>query len=100
MIPCMNCQSPVPEKDGRVFAEVFVCPTCHAMAERMYVKCEGELRRMLLLLKETIRISLVEGKLRLPPAQALEEVSKEDLLKMIVTMTEKKHAAAARPALR
>ena len=28
-LPCMNCQQQVAEKDGKVFAGAFVCPTCH-----------------------------------------------------------------------
>lgn len=92
-ISCMNCGQPVSEQDGKVFAEVFVCPVCYEMAERLYGKCEGELRRLLLLLREAVRVALVEGKLKYGPAQPLDDVPKEDLLRMIVSMTEKKNAA-------
>lgn len=92
-LPCMNCQQQVAEKDGKVFAGAFVCPACHEMAERLYSRCDGELRRLLLLLREAIRIAIVEGRLQYGPATPLEDVPKEELLKMIAELTEKKNAA-------
>ena len=88
-LTCMNCQTVVRQADARVFAEVYVCPTCYAVAEQMYKRLEVELRRMLLMSKEAIRVALVQGKLHLP-AGGLEEVSKEEVLKMIVQLSEKK----------
>lgn len=98
-LPCMNCQQLVPEKDGKIFAQVFVCSVCYAVAESLHNKCEAELRRMQLLLKEAIRIALVEGKLKLGPATPLDDVPKEELLKMIVQLTENKNGdRSTRPA--
>lgn len=92
-IPCMNCKRVLESDKGRVFAEVFVCENCHKMAESLYNRCDGELRRLLLILRESIRIALVEGKLQFSPALPNEEVPKAELLKMIVELTEKKNAA-------
>ncbi len=92
-IPCMNCKRQVAQDQGRVFAEVFVCPDCHKMAESLYNRCDGELRRLLLMLRELIRIALVEGKLQLGPAMSNEEIPKAELLKMITELAEKKNAA-------
>jgi hypothetical protein len=99
-LPCMNCGQHVDQSAGKVFAEVFVCPRCYEMAERLYTRCDGELRRMLLLLREAIRIALVEGKLQYGPATPMEDVPKADLLKMIVELTEKKNATAPRHPVR
>ena len=96
-IPCMNCRKEVEQQDGKVFAEVFVCPTCYELAGRLYDRCEGELNRLLLMLREAIRIALVEGKLQYGPALPLDEVPKAELLKMIVELTEKKNAASRSP---
>lgn len=96
----MNCRTPVQEKNGKVFAEVFVCPTCYTMAEHLHTRCEGELKRLLLLLRESIRVALVEGKLHYGPARPLEEVPKAELLKMIVELTEKKNGPAPRQVVR
>lgn len=89
-IPCMNCKRQVTEDQGRVFAEVFVCADCHKMAESLYNRCDGELRRLLLMLRESIRIALVEGKLQLGPALTNEDIPKAELLNMISELTEKK----------
>jgi len=93
-IPCKNCDKLVSESDGKIFAEVFVCPTCYAMAEQLYNKCAGELRRMLTVLREAIRISLVKGELQYGPAQPLEDMTKEELLTTIGKLTEKKNGSA------
>lgn len=95
-IDCMNCRCKVEQEDARVFAEVFVCSSCYQMAERLFTRCEGELKKLLLLLRESIRIALVEGKLQYGQSASLEEVPKAELLKMIVEMTEKKNEAASR----
>jgi hypothetical protein len=87
-LECMHCHKPVPDEDGRVFAEVFVCASCYTIAERLYHRLEAELRRLLAMSKETIRIGLIEGKLSFESAPA-EEVSKAELLQMIVKMQER-----------
>jgi hypothetical protein len=87
---CLNCSKHVAEKDARIFAEVYVCSPCSDMAERLYHRCEGELRRMLLLLRESIRVALVEGRLHYGAAESSQDISKEELLKMIVQLSEKK----------
>ena len=94
-IPCKNCDKVMGADDGKIFAEVVVCPTCYTMAERLFSRCDRELRQMLLLLQEAIRVALIEGKLHYGAAQPLDEVPKEELLRMIVKMTESKHARAA-----
>lgn len=87
-ISCMNCGKAVSEKSSKIFAEVFVCADCYQLADRLYRKCEGELKRLLLLLKEAVRVALVEGKLKYGQASDA-EVPKEELLKMIVQLSEK-----------
>jgi predicted RNA-binding Zn-ribbon protein involved in translation (DUF1610 family) len=90
-LPCLNCGKHVTQEEAKVFAEVFVCPTCYELAARTYSRLEGELRRLLSMSKEAIRIALVEGKMQLPAGQS-PEISKADLLKMIVQMAERKDA--------
>jgi hypothetical protein len=87
----MNCRKPVDEKNARVFAEVYVCPDCYTLAEHLFDKCSAELKRMLLLLKEAIRVALVEGKLQYGPERPLDDIPKAELLKMIVQLSEKKN---------
>ena len=63
----------------------------------MYDRCEGELNRLLLLLREAIRIALVEGKMQFGPALPMDEIPKADLLKMIAELTEKKNVTSRSP---
>jgi hypothetical protein len=63
----------------------------------MYDRCEGELNRLLLLLREAIRIALVEGKMRFGPALPMDEIPKADLLKMIAELTERKNVTSRPP---
>jgi hypothetical protein len=88
---CLNCPRTVPTNEAKVFAGVFVCPTCHDTAERLYRRSEGELRMLLLMLKESIRIALVEGRLHVGE-RSVEEVSKTDLLRMMVRLEEQRTA--------
>lgn len=91
----MNCQKNVDTGEAKLFAEVFCCPDCFTIAERTYHRLEAELRKLLVMSKETIRIALIEGKLHLAPGEN-KDVSKEDLLQMIVQMSEKKNAHESR----
>lgn len=96
-IPCMCCGKLVPEAEGRIFARAFGCPSCVEMAERFMAKGKSELRRSLLLFEELVRVGFLEGKLQYGTFSSLDEVPKEDVLKMIVKMTEAKNAPP-RPA--
>lgn len=91
-ITCMNCNAPTTEADAKLFAEVFVCTACHDRAVRIFQRLETDLRRLLLMSKEAIRAALTEGKLHFE-ATGEQEVSKADLLKMIVQFSENKERA-------
>ena len=95
-LPCLNCQADVPGESALFFAGVFVCGDCHAIATRLLERGEQELRRMLTMQQEAIRIALINGQLRLGPAEVLEEIPKADLLKAIVDLVEKQHDPANR----
>ncbi len=94
-LPCMNCQKPTSTNDAKIFANVFVCSTCYMTAERLFARLEGELKHLLLLSKEVIRVALIEGKLHSPLAEE-REIPKEELLKMIMQFSEKKDAEKSR----
>jgi hypothetical protein len=77
-------------EDGKVFAEVFVCPVCYELAERMYKRTEGELRGLLLILKDKIREMIVQGKLHYSTEPKPGPLSKTDLLQAIMVVEEEK----------
>jgi hypothetical protein len=79
---CMNCGKPV-GADGKLFAEVLVCPTCYEIAERIFERGKALLRRLSVLLRDTIRYALKSGKLDFSSTSA-ETVGDGELLRRIV----------------
>ena len=78
-LPCLSCKKDTAPDRAKVFAEVFLCPDCYLIAERLYRRGESELRMMLLVLKESIRLAALKGELQFNFGQ-LEDIPKEDLL--------------------
>lgn len=96
MLPCLNCQTPVEPKDAKIFAEVFVCPQCFSVAERLEQRAAEELKALLLILREAIRVALIERRLILGPAEPLRDLTKKEVLEQIITLAEKADANRAR----
>lgn len=88
---CINCHKPVSSHEARLFAGVFCCLTCYTVAEHLLLQSEMYLRRLMALTKESIRVALIEGKLH--HGTDNKELSKRDILEMIVQMSEKKDAS-------
>ena len=78
-LPCLSCKEEVPPNEVKVFAEVFLCKRCHKIAKRLYERGEAELRMMLLVLKESIRLAALKGELNFS-LQYLDDMKKEDLM--------------------
>lgn len=88
-LSCLNCHETVPEDKVRIFAGVFCCSVCHQRAERLYKNLQTELDRMLLMMRESIRIAIIEGKLHYGTADGT-ELSKTELLRAAVQLQELK----------
>ena len=90
----MNCHKLVAPDDAKLFAEVFICPDCYVQAEHFWLRLDKELRYLLVMAKEAIRIALIEGKFAFNEAgRDAHEISKRDVLEEIMRMTEAKEAA-------
>lgn len=88
-LPCLNCQKMVGGSDALIFEGVYCCPSCHAVASRALTRLEAELRSLLVLARESIRVSLIERRLHLPDKPE-EDISKTDLLQAIVELQQKR----------
>lgn len=86
----MSCRKEVTQSDGKLFASVFCCPDCHETASRFMERAEQDLSNLRLMMHETIRHGLLEGKLQFSTTP-LEDVSKKDFLSALADM-----AASAR----
>lgn len=80
----MNCGQPVPQAQAKFFASVFLCATCGVQAESFFKRCEKELRHLLAVSKESIRIALISGKFSYPDDS--QEVSKKAVLEQVLRM--------------
>jgi hypothetical protein len=76
----MNCRKEVLPNEGKLFAEVFVCPDCYLVAERMMDRALKELKLVLVMMKDTIRVGLLNGKLQFRTPEELRVVKKSDFL--------------------
>lgn len=92
-LTCLNCQTAVEQQDAKVFAGVFLCPTCYLFAERLYRRGERELKQLLLVLQDAIRIALVEGRLVPMEGGTLDDIPKDQLINSLVSLQEKRNAA-------
>lgn len=86
-LPCLNCKCAVEPNDAKIFNGAFVCPTCNTMAERLYARSRQELTDLLVMLKEGIRIAIIEGRLQFREG-AEGDASKKEVLEAIVRLQE------------
>jgi hypothetical protein len=94
-LPCLNCQKQVEATAAKIFAGCYVCPTCFEIASRMEARLEGELKRMLVMLREAIRVSIVERRLVLGPNDAASpDLSKKEVLEAIIQLQNARGNAA------
>jgi hypothetical protein len=95
---CLNCQQQVQADAGKIFAGCYVCQTCFEIASRIEARLSEELRRMQLMLREAVRISIVERRLVLGPNDAASrDLSKKEVLEAIIQL-QNAHGNAAPPA--
>jgi hypothetical protein len=94
--PCLNCHHEIPPEEGRLFAGVLVCANCFALAERLHERSLHELSMLQVMVRESIRIALVEGRLQFATGHE-GEVPKRDVLRAVVQLLEKRHADRDRP---
>ena len=84
-LPCMNCGKQIPPGQSKIFAQVFLCETCSEVAKSFYEKLETELKHLLTVAKESIRVALVQGRFHLNE-QKLRDIPKKELLEEILRM--------------
>ena len=80
---CLNCGKEVREDQAKLFAQVYVCSECFAMAEGAYRRIEKDLKQLLVLAHESIREALVQGKLH-QISSSSETSTKAELLRSLL----------------
>lgn len=84
----MSCDKEVSSEEGKIFAEVFVCSNCFLVAERIYQRAERELKQLLVMMKESIRLGLLQKKLQFASVEQVDELSKPELLKRVAELAD------------
>jgi hypothetical protein len=92
----MNCRQPVDPEKAQVFLGVYVCETCHLVASRLRARIQDELKALLTMSDEALRIGLIEGKVVLGPAEAGRELTKREVLQQVVKLSEVADATKSR----
>lgn len=92
-LPCVNCKKLTAPDDAKFFAGVFLCSECGFIAEHFLEKGTEDLKGLLLMLKESIRVAAVRGELKLGVAEPMRDLSKKEVLQQIVTLREKMDAS-------
>jgi hypothetical protein len=86
MLPCLNCKKEVESTEAKLFAQVYLCSDCYNVAERLYNKGQSELKYLLIVLKESIRVAALQGKLQFRAPG--EDIPKKELLTQLAEMAE------------
>lgn len=84
-LPCMNCKKEVTQDEAKLFAEVFLCPSCFEQATHFFNRMVNELNFLLTMAKESIRLALVQGKFSFPEGPS-GEPSKREVLEAILQL--------------
>ena len=95
-LPCVNCGNEVEQKDAKFFAQILVCPDCFFLAERLYARGKKELSMLLLLLKESIRVAIVQKQLQFSP-KVIEDMPQEDLFGELTKLAQVARARGLNP---
>ena len=78
----MNCKEPVERGKEKFWGQVFVCETCHELATHFFRRLEKDLKNMLVMAQESIRVSLTQGKFHFTEQGASKKAVLEEALRM------------------
>jgi hypothetical protein len=93
MLTCMNCKKPVEQGTEKFFGQVFICVDCNEMATHFFRRMENELKQLLTMAHENIRVALISGKFNLPERDS-KELSKKEVLEEVLRMESAREAHA------
>lgn len=85
----MNCDKELEKGEMKLFAQVCVCSGCAKTAERMLDRANEELKLVLVMMKEAIRVALLEKKLQFATPDQIRSMKKGDLLSKLGDLVEK-----------
>lgn len=76
---CMNCKGETDKTNPKLYGTVWVCPSCHTVAQLFETRIDTELTYLRRIAKEAIISALAKGTLHLSTANTT-DVPKRELL--------------------
>jgi hypothetical protein len=70
---------------------------CFSVAERLEARATEELKSLLTIQREAIRVALLERRLTLGPAEPTRDLTKKEVLEQVIQLAEKADAHRTRP---
>lgn len=100
-LECTNCSREVEPNEAKFFGApgngqrapntaVFVCAECYALAELFEQRATEQLKSLLMLSKECIRLALMEKRLKLGPLPPQRDLTKREVFESLLQMLEKR----------
>ena len=100
-LECTNCGRDVEPAEAKFFgapgngqqapnAAVFVCPDCYMLAELFEHRALEQLKALMMLSRECIRLALIERRLKLGPLPPQRDLSKREVFEALLQMLQKK----------
>lgn len=77
--------------------EVFICSNCKLVAERIFERAQQDVKHLLVMMKESIRLGLIEGRLQFRDPEQVEEVSRPDLINKLAELADQVREKQAAP---
>ena len=93
-LKCMNCKAELEQSQAKIAFEVLVCPDCEKVANRFFAQAQKELKVVLVLMKDAIRMGLTQGRLQFS-MDGDKPVSRQDLLVKLGELVERAQEKAS-----
>jgi hypothetical protein len=91
---CVNCRTEVDPDKAKVCFGVLVCESCDRVANRFFEQAQKELKVVLVLMKDAIRMGLTQGRLQFS-MDGEEIVTRQKLLAKLGELVERAQENAA-----
>ncbi len=100
-LECTNCSREVEPNEAKFFgapgngqqapnAAVFVCSDCYALAELFDQRAMQQLKSLMMLSRECLRLALMEKRLKLGPLPPQRDLTKREVFESLLHMLEKR----------
>jgi hypothetical protein len=80
---CTNCKKELLSGQAAVFHDVIICLDCHKMATTIMERAKAQVKMMLLVYADILRVALIKGTLQFPELP-VEQLTIPDIMKGVI----------------